>query len=149
MDYQTIILEKKEHIATITLNRPDRLNAFNSQMDQELLSALDDVDKDDEMRVLVLTGAGRAFCSGADVGGMAGGAERGTGTSRGVCVGAGAEIAFACDMRMGSGNARFMNAFVRIGLVPGWGGCWSYPRVMGLGKAFEYLFSNSKSNKMT
>ncbi len=173
MDYQTIILEKKEHIATITLNRPDRLNAFNSQMDQELLSALDDVDKDDEMRVLVLTGAGRAFCSGADVGGMAGGAERGTGTSRGVemmqrrlsggtgtltlklqkmqkptiamvngaAVGGGFALALACDLRVGSENARFMNAFVRIGLYSGWGGTWLYPRVMGLGKALEYLFT--------
>ena len=73
MSYETIILDKKDHIATITLNRPDRLNSVNAQVSQEFLSALDDVEKDDDVRVLVITGAGRGFCSGADVRGMAGG----------------------------------------------------------------------------
>ena len=172
MNYQTIILEKKENIAIITLNRPERLNAVNTQMMQELLSALDDVDEDDEIRVLVLTGAGRGFCSGDDVRRMAGGTEIGTGTDRGpaeiqqrnyregraipklqkmqkptiamvngAAVGAGFELALACDLRVGSENARFMNAYVRRGLTPGWGGTWLYPRVMGLGKALEYLFT--------
>ncbi len=173
MNYQAIILEKKENIAIMTLNRPERLNAISPRMTQELLSALDDVDEDDEIRVLVITGAGRGFCSGADVGGMAGGTERGTGTVRGAdeirlglarsggrvipklqkmqkptiamvngaAVGAGFDLALACDLRVGSENARFMNAFIRIGLFPGWGGTWLYPRVMGLGKALEYLFT--------
>ena len=173
MNYEAIVLEKKEHIATITLNRPDRLNAITPQMAQELLSAFDDVDEDDEMRVLVITGAGRGFCAGADVGGMAGGTEKGVGISRGlemmrnrlsggtgtttlklqkmqkptiamvngVAVGGGFALALACDMRVGSENARFMNAFVRIGLYAGWGSTWLYPRVMGLGKALEYLFT--------
>ncbi len=173
MDYQTIILEKKEKVAIITLNRPERLNAISPQMTQELLSALDDVDEDGEMRVLVITGAGRGFCSGGDVGGMAGGRERGVGTARGgeemqrglsrggggvtlklqkmqkptiamvngTAVGAGFDIALACDLRVGSENARFVNGFVRIGLLPITGGTWLYPRVMGLGKALEYLFT--------
>ncbi len=173
MNYETIILEKKENIATITLNRPDRLNAITPQMTQELLSAFDDVDEDDEMRILVLTGAGRGFCAGADVGGMGGGAQRETSATRGTeelrqglirsagsvipklhkmqkptiamvngaAVGAGFDIALTCDLRVGSENARFMNAFVRIGLFPGWGGTWLYPRVMGLGKALEYLYT--------
>jgi len=172
MNYETIILEKKEGIAIITLNRPEKLNALTQQMNQELISALDDVDADDEMRVLVITGAGRGFCAGADVGGMAGGAGRETGTGgaeqirqgliqsagriipriqklqkptiamiNGAAVGGGFDIALACDLRVGSENARFMNAFVRIGLFPGWGGTWFYPRAMGLGKALEYLFT--------
>jgi len=84
MTYQAIILEKKENVAVVTLNRPERLNALNSQLTQELLSALDDVDEDDEMRVLVLTGVGRGFCSGGDVGGMTEGMASGTGTARGT-----------------------------------------------------------------
>ncbi len=174
MDYETIILEKKEHIAKLILNRPERLNALTPQMIQEVISVFDDLEEDLEMRVLVVTGAGRGFCAGADIGGRFEGqreeAEVKEGAAEearlrmsrnqtvlirklrgmripsiamvnGVCVGAGAEIAFACDMRTGSENARFMNAFHRIGLVPGWGGCWSYPKVMPLGIAFEKLLT--------
>jgi enoyl-CoA hydratase/carnithine racemase len=173
MDWETILLKKENLIATITLNRPDRLNAVTPKMASELLAALDDVDKDDEARVLVLTGSGKGFCAGADVGGMTGGSQEGMGTARnaeemrryhsrvvgriclgfqklqkptiamvnGVAVGGGFDMALACDMRVGSRNARFRNAFVKIGLFPGWGGTWLYPRVMGLGKAFEYLFT--------
>ena len=173
MNYETITIEKKGNIAVLTLNRPERLNAISPQMTQELLSAFNDIDDDDEIRVLVITGAGRGFCAGADVGGMAGGAQRSTGATRGAeelrqtlvrgaarvipklqkmqkptiamvngaAVGAGFDLALACDLRLGSENARFMNAFVRIGLFPGWGGTWFYPRIMGLGKALEYLYT--------
>ena len=173
MKFETIALKKENHIATITLNRPDSLNAVSHQMAQELLAALEDVDKDEEVRVLVLTGAGRGFCAGADVRGMAGGTDDSPGVARGaeemrrwhsrvlgkiilsihklekptiamvngVAVGGGFDLALSCDMRVGSDNTRFMNAFVRIGLFPGWGGTWLYPRAMGLGKAFEYLFT--------
>ena len=173
MNYETVILEKKENIATLTLNRPEKLNAITPRMTQELIIALDEADADDEVRVLIITGAGRGFCSGADVGGMAGGTHRESSTARsaedirqglaqgagkiipklqkmqkptiamvnGIAVGAGFDIALACDLRVGSENTRFMNAFVRIGLFPGFGGTWLYPRVMGLGKALEYLFT--------
>lgn len=173
MDYQTIILEKKENVAVMTLNRPERLNAISPQMVQEMVSALDDVDEDAETRVLVITGSGRGFCSGADVGEMTGRTQRDADAARraeelrqglihsagrvipklqkmqkptiamvnGVAVGAGFDLALACDLRVGSENTRFMNAFIRIGLFPGWGGTWLYPRVMGLGKALEYLFT--------
>ena len=173
MDYQTIILRKEEGIAILTLNRPEKMNAINAQMTEELVSTLDDIDEDDQVRVLVITGTGRGFCSGADVGGMTSGTQKGTATVRGAeeirqgltrsagrviprlqkmkkptiamvngaAVGAGCDLAFACDLRTGSENTRFMNAFVRIGLFPGWGGTWLYPRVMGLGKALEYLFT--------
>ncbi len=172
MDFETIILKKENRIATLTMNRPERMNAVNRTMALELVAAIEDVDKDDEMRVLVFTGAGKGFCAGADVGGMAGGAQEGATTRsaeetrrwhsrvvggiclgfqkmqkptiamvNGVAVGGGFDMALACDMRVGSKNARFMNAFVRIGLFPGWGGTWLYPRIMGLGKALEFLFT--------
>jgi len=174
MDYETIILEKRGYIAVLTLNRPERLNALNPQMTGELVSALDAVDEDDEARVLVITGAGRGFCSGADVGGMSAGRREGEHSGRGgaeqmrqglirsagrvqprlqklqkptiamvngAAVGAGCDLAMACDLRTGSEKTRFMNAFVRIGLFPGWGGTWLYPRVMGLGRALEFLYT--------
>jgi enoyl-CoA hydratase/carnithine racemase len=173
MDFETLLLKKDNKVTTLVLNRPDKMNAVNPQMAKELLVALDEIDNDDETRLLVVTGAGRGFCAGADVAGMAGGTEKGVGTAsgaeeirrwharvlgriivklhklekptiamvNGVAVGGGFDLALACDMRIGSENARFMNAFVRIGLFPGWGGTWLYPRVMGLGKAFEYLLT--------
>ena len=172
--YSTILVEKRhdEGIAVVTLNRPDRLNAINSDMQRELGDALEEIDRDDEMRVLVLTGAGRAFCAGADVGRMAGGggahdAQRGAeevrrgfrGAQRlilglqrmekptiaminGVAVGAGFDLACACDLRTGSPASRFMVAFVRLGLFPGYGGTWLYPRALGsIPKAAELLFT--------
>ena len=173
MNYETIILEKKESIATITLNRPDKLNAFVEGMASEILSALADVGDDDEIRVLVITGAGRTFCAGGNVKGMTGGTEIGEGSAKGpegirqriyrganrvvaglqamekpsiamvngVAAGAGCDIALACDLRIGSENARFVSSFIKRGLFPGVGGCWLYPRVMGLGKALEFLFT--------
>ena len=173
MNYQTIILEKKENIAVVILNRPERLNALNFQMRQELFSVLDDVDKDDDMRVLVLTGVGRGFCSGRDVDEMSGGEGRSTSTAgetgeiqqsrpreagnimlklqkmqkptiamvNGIALGLGFDLALACDLRVGSENTKFVNGFIRIGLSPVEGGTWLYPRVMGLGKALEYLFT--------
>ena len=175
-DFETIILDKdrEEHIARITLNRPDRLNAVNDRMEHELVAAIEDVAEDDEMRVLVLTGAERGFCSGADTRGMAGGGEQGIhageltaeelrrnfrlpqrmilGLHRmekptiamvnGVAVGAGFDLACACDIRIGSPNARFMVAFVRIGLFPGYGGTWLYAKALGsVAKAAELLFT--------
>ncbi|MBI4304076.1 MAG: enoyl-CoA hydratase/isomerase family protein [Chloroflexi bacterium] len=172
MNYNTVVLKKEDHITTLLLNRPDRMNAVSPEMAKELLAALGEIDQDEDTRVVVVTGAGKAFCAGADVGGMAGGNEPGVGSQtaeeqrrwharvlgkitvglqklekptiamvNGVAVGGGFDVALACDMRIGSENARFMNAFVRIGLFPGWGGTWLYPRVMGLAKAFEYLFT--------
>jgi enoyl-CoA hydratase/carnithine racemase len=171
MDFETILFKKEEHIATITMNRPERRNALNPKMAQELGVALDDIETDDDMRVMIITGAGGAFCSGADIdptslAGAAPGemnieAMRRSPMMRGVhkvllglrklkvptiamvngpCVGAGFEIALCCDMRVGSENARFMCGFVKLSLYP-FGSCWLYPRVMGLGKAFELLFT--------
>ena len=175
-DFETIILDKNPdtYIARVTLNRPERLNAINDRMEHELLEAFEDVAADDDMRVLLLTGAGRGFCSGGDIGSMAGGSEQGRhsgerggedlrrrfripqdmilGLQRmekptiamvnGVSVGAGFDLACACDIRIGSPNARFMVAYVRIGLFPGYGGTWLYARALGsVGKAAELLFT--------
>ena len=160
MNYETVILEKKDYIAKLTLNRPERMNAVSQQVTEDLLSAFDEVDTDDEVRVLIITGAGRAFCAGADVTEFPGGGapQQDVLGSRiirrlrqiqkpviamvnGAAVGGGCALAFACDMRVGSENSRFMNAFIRRGLSSGWAGPWMYPRLMGLGKALEILLT--------
>ena len=162
MNYEHIILEKKDYIAKITLNRPERMNAVGPKMSEELRAAFNDVNNDDDVRVVVITGAGRAFCSGGDVRTFAGGPEYEEvdplhgrdimlGLRRidkpviamvnGAAVGGGCAISLACDIRIGSENARFMNAFVRVGLASGWGGPWLYPRLMGLGKAMGILLT--------
>jgi len=171
MSFETIACEKKDRIATIMLNRPEKINAINPQMTVELGEAVALFDADDEVRVVILKAAGRGFCSGADVGGMPGGREQAR-TARGAeairrsfkgvqkvilglqrmekpviaqihgpCVGAGWDLASACDIRYGSDDCRFMVAFVRIGLFPGWGGTWFMPRMLGVAKAAEYLFT--------
>lgn len=170
MDFKNIILSKGNHIATVTLNRPDRLNALNEEMTAEIAAALMDVGKDNDMRVLVMTGAGHAFCAGADlrqeegealmhesnpeairrgVREMAKGCIEGLvnlpqptiAMVNGACVGHGFDLALACDMRMGSENARFMVAYSRIGIISGQGGAWMLARVAGLPKAAELMFT--------
>ncbi len=169
MDFETVILKKEGHIATITMNRPEMMNALNTQMLQEMVAAIDEIACNDDVRVVVLTGAGRVFCSGADIseGGKASGLS-GTPVEmhhnlrnsyqkvalrlqrldkptiamvNGAAVGAGCDFAFACDMRVGSEKARFRNGFVRVGLIPGGGGTWLYTRLMGLGRGLEFLFT--------
>ncbi len=179
MDFETIILKKDEHVGQVILNRPDRRNAINQKMMQELTQVIDDIAQDDEVRAVILTGEGRAFCAGADIDLMPGGAEEQglgklsveelrrsfvfrsaqkiiTGLQKmekptiamvnGPCVGAGFDLALACDMRIGSEDARFMCGFVKIGLFPGFGATWLYPRIMGMGKALELLFTGDTVN---
>lgn len=173
MEFETIELIKKDHLATLTLNRPEKSNALNRKMMEELPVAIDDVAQDDEIRALILTGAGNAFCAGADLDIMPGGgkedlSELGVETLRrsslfrtakriilglqqmekptiaminGACVGAGFDIALACDLKTASERAKFMCGFVKLGLFPGFGAAWLYPRAMGLPKAFEMLFT--------
>jgi len=159
MQYQTIIYKEQDYIATITLNRPDTLNSVNSLMCEEFLTALDSVENNTDVRVLIITGTGRGFCSGADVnelvkGSLASGINGSALVQKlhslkiptvaminGVAAGGGACLALACDMRTGSEHARLINAFVRIGLSAGWGGAWLYPRAMGIGKGLEILLT--------
>ena len=174
-DYKHIILEKdpNEHIARLTINRPERRNALNDNATAEMGQAIDDVAADDDIRVLILTGAGQAFCAGGDLNALKGGSDPGMWVSEntddirrsfglaqrmilglqrmekpviaminGTAVGAGFDIACACDIRIASPKARFMVAYVRIGLFPGFGGTWLYPRMLGsIGKAAELLFT--------
>ena len=165
MNYETIIYQKTDKIARITLSRPKMLNALDGQMMIELPQVIVQAAKDDGVRVVVVTGAGRAFCAGGDhkhIGQMAGrrsGADEDFSFVEGVmlglqrmgkptiamvngpAVGGGFDIALACDMRIGSENARFMVAFSRIGLVPGSGSCWTLPRIIGLSKACRLIFT--------
>jgi enoyl-CoA hydratase/carnithine racemase len=164
----TVVFSKEDYIAMITLNRPERLNAFNRQMEEELIEALARIPEEKNIRVLVLTGAGRAFCSGGDVSeNMAdeygGTAQKVSDTFHhiyngiilqlfnldiptisminGAAVGLGFDLALACDIRIGSENARFMVGFTRMGLTPAAGGAWLMPRVMGLAKAIELVYT--------
>jgi enoyl-CoA hydratase/carnithine racemase len=174
MKYEMITLAKNDHLATLTLNRPDSRNAINKRMMEELVAAIEDVAEDNSIRALLLTGAGKSFCAGADLDIMPGGGkteelgELGVEVLRssflfkaskrimmglqqmekptiaminGACVGAGFDLALACDLRTASDDAKFMCGFVKLGLFPGFGATWFYPRAMGLGKAMEMLFT--------
>ncbi|MDA1128667.1 MAG: enoyl-CoA hydratase-related protein [Chloroflexi bacterium] len=174
-NYQYVILEKDpvEHIARLTINRADRRNALNDEATDEMGQAIEEVSDDDDIRVMILTGAGGSFCAGGDLNTLKGGADPGVLVSEnsddirrgfrgshkmilglqrmekpviaminGTAVGAGFDLACACDIRIASPAARFMVAYVRIGLFPGFGGTWLYPRTLGsMGKAAELLFT--------
>jgi 2-(1,2-epoxy-1,2-dihydrophenyl)acetyl-CoA isomerase len=170
MDYQTIILAKEDKVATITLNRPERLNSINDLLIKELASAVDVVEKDDTVRVLIITGSGRAFSAGGDFKADEGRlkmVDKGSmefkqnyssfiapfickmqnlriptiAMVNGIAVGLGFDITLACDIRIGSQNTRFRVAWTKMGLVPAGGGTWLLPRIVGLGKAAELIFS--------
>src|SRR5436190_2033581 len=163
MPYETILTTQDEGVLTITLNRPDTLNAFNSVMGAELLDALKRAERDPQARCIVITGAGRAFSSGEDL--KARQAEGITdfgstlrdrynpiilrirnmdkpvlGSINGVAAGAGCSLALACDLRIASEKARFLEVFIRVGLVPNSGSSFFLPRLVGLGKALEMAF---------
>jgi 2-(1,2-epoxy-1,2-dihydrophenyl)acetyl-CoA isomerase len=147
----------------VTLNRPDKLNAFFGTMRDEIAEALETLAKDDGVRVVVITGRGRAFCAGADVGYMADLLERGAydeanllvtagrrvirtiinmpkpviAALNGPAAGGGANMALACDLRIASDRAMIGQTFNRIGLAPDWGGSWLVPRLVGRARAAE------------
>ena len=163
MDYETILYNVDEGVLTITLSRPDVLNAFNRKMTDELQDAFKKAERDPAVRCIVLTGAGRAFSSGEDLKSRSaeGDSDFGAtlrqrynplvskmrniekpvlGSINGVAAGAGCSIALACDLRIASEKARFMEVFVRVGLVPDSGSSFLLPRLVGLGKALEMAF---------
>ena len=161
MSHQTIVFETSEGIARLTLNRPERLNSFNTVMHAEVQDALATLERDASARVLILTGAGRGFCAGQDLGDRVvapGGAPPDLGPSiergykplilalrrlplpviaavNGVAAGAGANIALACDLVIAGRSATFVQAFSKIGLVPDSGGTWLLPRLVGHARA--------------
>lgn len=154
-------------VATITLNRPDKLNAFTAEMLEDWLAALESCRTNPEVRVIVITGAGRSFTTGGDVGGFANSAQQtpaqiksylANGPQRlqrklaeidkpiiaalnGFATGGGLDIALACDLRFAAESARFAETYARMGLIPGMGGAWLLPRVVGVAKALEMFWS--------
>ncbi|HEU4711253.1 MAG TPA: enoyl-CoA hydratase [Pyrinomonadaceae bacterium] len=164
--YEHILVSESAGIATITLNRPDKLNAFVGHMRRDLAEALERAGSDRNIRVVIITGAGRAFCAGGDIGFMADlmkrhdseefarilGAGRRVITAirsmtkpviaavNGPAAGAGFNLALACDLRIASNNATFSQSFVKIGLHPDWGGTYFLPRLVTPNKACELFF---------
>jgi 2-(1,2-epoxy-1,2-dihydrophenyl)acetyl-CoA isomerase len=174
MSYQTILFEVADGIARLTLNRPDRLNSFNTVMHGEVRAALaslrEDASGTAQARVLVLSGAGRGFCAGQDLGDRAvapGGTAVDLGESiekyykplvmtlrnlpmpvigavNGVAAGAGANIALACDLVVATRSASFIQAFSKLGLVPDSGGTWFLPRLVGTARAMGLALLGDK-----
>lgn len=164
--YEHILVSEAEGIVTITLNRPDKLNAFIGHMRRDLAEALEHAGSDRGIKVVIITGAGRAFCSGGDIAFMAELMERrdadefsrilGAGRRvitairsmtkpviaaiNGPAAGAGFNLALACDLRIASSNATFTQSFVKVGLHPDWGGTYFLPRLVSPNKACELFF---------
>lgn len=170
MEYQEIQYQVAERILTLTLHRPDKLNAFTARMLSELLDAIDRADQDDEVRAIIVTGAGRAFCAGADLSSGSGtfdaraGAEgvgieqRRDGGGRltlrlydckkpliaainGPAVGVGVTMTLPMDVRMASSDARFGFVFARRGICMEAASSWFLPRVVGVSRALEWTYT--------
>lgn len=162
-----IIFEIKENGATICLNRPEKFNAFNRAMALELQEALDECAANENIRAVMITGAGKAFCSGQDISELVG--EDAIGIDKilsehynpivqriralpkpviaavnGVAAGAGANIALCCDIVVAAGNASFIQAFSKIGLIPDSGGTFTLPRLIGFQKASALMMLGDK-----
>jgi 2-(1,2-epoxy-1,2-dihydrophenyl)acetyl-CoA isomerase len=168
MSYETILFSLDRGIARLTLNRPDKLNSFNTQMHAEVRQALGTIGT--EARVLILTGAGRGFCAGQDLADRAvapgaQGIDLGDSIERnykplvlalqglpmpvvaavnGVAAGAGANIALACDLVIAARSASFVQAFSKLGLVPDSGGTWTLPRLVGNARALGLTLLGQK-----
>lgn len=159
MDYEQILFTVEERVATITLNRPARMNAWTSRMGVEVRHALGEVDRRDDVRVAIVTGAGKAFCAGADLEGegkIFAGAAAPDGPPpppawavrkpiiaaiNGVAVGVGATIPLQWDLRLAGESARIGFIFVRRGLVPEAASTWILPRLVGMARAAELLYT--------
>jgi enoyl-CoA hydratase/carnithine racemase len=160
MAYECILMDVEDRVATITLNRPDRMNAWNPQLAADLCDALDVCDRDDGVRAVVLTGAGRAFCAGADLGGR-GDTFRGRGERprprreiypwqldkpviaalNGHAIGVGITYPLMCDIRFVAEDAKIAFAFVRRGVIPELASHAILPRVVGFSNAADLLMS--------
>jgi 2-(1,2-epoxy-1,2-dihydrophenyl)acetyl-CoA isomerase len=159
MTFETILYEVKDGVGTLTLNRPERMNGMTNRMVREVYDLLGGVAKSDEARVLVLTGAGRGFCPGADLfhyGAGAGGGDEAldvrhfrvslllhempqvtVAAINGACAGAGLGWALACDFRFASAAATFSTAFLNVAVAGDMGGPWTLPRLVGAARARE------------
>ena len=167
-NYETILVERRERIAIITINRPEKRNALNIQTRAEGAAILDELRDDDSIRVVIFTGAGdKAFIAGADIAEFAGRTalqqraimlERGLFNAidsfpkpviamvNGYCLGGGCELALACDIRIASENASFGQPEINLGIIPGGGGTQRLPRLVGEGKAMEMILTGEIIN---
>lgn len=172
MDYKEILFDVDDGVATITLNRPERMNAFSNGMLAEWAGAIKRCQADDAVRAVIVTGAGRGFCAGGDMKDASEGrgivGSEGSIASRrhslrnsvhhvprallqldkpyigainGAAVGAGMDMASMCDIRFASDIAKFGMSYVKVGLIPGDGGCYFLPRIVGLAKALELIWT--------
>jgi enoyl-CoA hydratase len=158
MAYETMIYEKKDNIAIMTLNRPDNLNSVNTKMQAEMKDIWNQIDEDKDIRVIIITGGTKCFSAGADIK-----EQFPPGQSRpssrdqfkliednyrpsiaaisGFCLGGGLELAMCCDLRIASESAKFGLVELRIGAVPGAGGMQRLPRLVGITKAKEIIYT--------
>ncbi len=169
MSYQTILFEIHNGAARLTLNRPEKLNSFNVQMHTEVREALEAIERREDIRVLLLTGAGRGFCAGQDLSdrSVVPGEAVDLGASienyyaplvrrlrslkmpvicavNGVAAGAGANLAFACDLVIAAKSASFIESFCKLGLIPDTGGTYFLPRLIGTARAMGFALLGEK-----
>jgi 2-(1,2-epoxy-1,2-dihydrophenyl)acetyl-CoA isomerase len=170
MSASHVLYEIVDRVGIITLNRPEVMNAFSGTMREDLLQLLQHAETDTIVRCLVITGAGRAFCAGGDIASMADLQNRNDTTVihqrmtigshvvqllrsmskpviaavNGVAAGAGMNLALACDMRFAAESARFTESFVKIALVPDWGGSYFLTQLVGTAKAMELMMSGER-----
>lgn len=172
MEFENTLYEKEEGMATITINRPKALNALNRQALLEISSRLDDAEKDEDVKVIAITGAGdRSFCVGLDLKAVKGiSAVDGMNLSllgqkltkkieelkkpviaaiNGYALGGGLELAMSCDLRIASENAKLGQPELNVGLIPGWGGTQRLPRLVGRGIAKELIFTGKMIDAKT
>ncbi len=160
MDYENMLLEKEDHIAILTFNRPDARNAVNNQVRAEFAAAIEEIEADDDIRVMILTGKGKAFASGVDIKEfnqtkpyhahtLIRLGERVEKLSKpviaavnGFCLGGGNEIALGCDIIIASEKAKFGQPELNIGIIPGGGATQRLPRLIGPCKAKELIFTS-------
>ena len=167
--YESLVLERDGNIAVVTLNRPETLNALNPQLRDEMQSVCVELRDDDDIRVVIWTGAGRGFCSGVDltasgladeegdrqerldeigwVGRQAMAISRGLdkptiAACNGVAAGAGMSLALACDLRVGCENSRFKTVFIERSISPDSGMSYFLPRIVGASRAFDLVFTS-------
>ncbi len=157
--YDRVLVEITDHVGTATLNRPEKANAFDPDMCEDLLEALRMLASADAVRVIVVTGAGKAFCAGADLGVLGTQGEQLVRAGKdialtirnapkpvlaavnGAAAGGGANLALACDYRLASDQASIGQVFHKLGLGPDWGGSYFLPRLTSISKALELVWS--------